>query len=144
MKTRLTYFSVIFLFLFTACEKNTDLQTMMQNSESRGQMMQNILDDNVMMSEFLSKMRLNQSALLMIQSDHEIMQMIIKGNEMHMANNNLLNDRDIMNGMMQSIIKDGEIMNQMVQMMYKEGFISDDCMNYNIQMMKNKGNLDIN
>ena len=133
MKTLATLLTVIGLFTLTSCKQNTDVNTMMQNSEMRGQMMQNIVGDHAMMTEFMGKMKDNQHAMQMMQGDKSMMNMMMKGE------GNMMNDSVMSMNMMHSMMKDGKMMNQMMQMMHNEGMMSDECMQSCMKMMKDKG-----
>jgi hypothetical protein len=91
---------------------------MMQNSETRSQMM----------TEFIVKISSNKRVMKMMQDDLKMMNMMMQGNNMQMMDSNIMTDKNSMKVMMQNSMKDVRMMNQMMEMMHIEGFMSDYCM----------------
>lgn len=133
----------ILLFSFTAtalfwigCSQPTNVDSMLENAESKDQVFAAILEDHELMTEFMDKMMSNEHAVMMMKGNQKMMDMMAnEGNMMQM-----MKDRpEMMHQMMSGMMKDGNMMGHMMQMMQQEGMMSEECMQSCMQMMKDKG-----
>lgn len=126
MKTLLIIFSIVGLITFSSCNQKTDVNALLQNTETKNEIFSAVIKDHNMMMSFMEKMQGNEHAMQMMQGNKKMMDMMMK-------------DSLMKNNMMHSIMKDGNMMGDMMKMMNKEGMMSEDCMKSCIKMMGDKG-----
>lgn len=116
MKTLVIILSAIGLLSLTSCNQKTDPTAMIENIETRTELLNTITSNHNYMTEFMDNMQGNNHAMQMMMKDS----MMIKN-------------------MMQGMMKDGAMMGTMMQMMHKKGIMSEDCMQSCMKMMGEKG-----
>ncbi|MCM4173006.1 hypothetical protein DHD32_16075 [Arenibacter sp. TNZ] len=121
MKTLLIIFSLFGLVALSGCAQKTDTNVLLQNSETRNEIFDVIVEDRDMMNSFMEKMQDNENAMHMMQGN----QMMIG----HMMDHNGI----------QMMIKNGPIMNNMMQLMHENGMLSNECMQDILKTMNDKG-----
>lgn len=139
MKNVTTLLAAFIFFTITSCKQNSDVKSIMQDPEMRSQIMQNIIDDDKILSEFMDKMQNNQPGMQMMQGNRKMRNMMMYGNGMQMMRNDMMKDSTLTKEMMQTMMKDGKMMHQMMQMMHKEGMMGDECLKTCTKMTNDKG-----
>jgi hypothetical protein len=135
MKTVALILSIIGLTTLSSCNQNTDTKSLLENTETRNEIISTIASNHNYMMEFMGAMQENDHAMQMMQGDHNMMGSMLKGNGMQM----MMKDSMMMGNMMQGMMKDGKMMGSMVQMMHEKGMMSEDCMQSCMKMMGEKG-----
>ena len=138
MKTVTLFFLIIAFVALSSCNQNTDTKSLLENTETRNEIISNIAGNHNYMMEFMGAIQENDHAMQMIQGDQNMMGSMMKDHGMQM----MMKDSMMMKSMMQSMMKEGKMMGNMMQMMHKKGMISDDCMESCKNMMNEQG-LDI-
>lgn len=138
MKTATLIFLTIGLFALNGCNQNSDINAMLNNSETRSEIFDAIANNHTYMTGFMENMQESDHAMQMMQGNHKMMGDMMKGDGMQM----MMKDSTMMKNMMQSIMKDGKMMGNMMKMMHEKGMMSEDCMESCKQMMAEEG-LDI-
>ena len=134
MRTLVIIFSVVGLMTFNSCKQEPNVQALLENTETRNEIMQKIADNPNYMTDFMENMQNNNQARQMMQGNKHMRTMMMKGEGMQMMKDSTMN----MNTM-HSMMKDGKMMGTMMKMMHNEGMISEDCMQSCIKMMGDKG-----
>jgi len=134
MKTALIFLA-IGLVTLNSCSQKTDVNTILENSETRTELFDAIGSNHSYMTEFMGNMQGNEHAMQMMQGDHKMMGSMMKGQGMQM----MMKDSSMMKNMMQSMMKDGKMMGNMMKMMHEKGMMSEDCMESCKNMMAEKG-----
>lgn len=135
MKTLVVIFSVIGLLTLNSCKQETDVQALLENAETRSEVLKTIAENHNFMTEFMENMQGNNHAMQMIQGNKKMMGMMMNGEAMQM----MMKDSMIANNMMHSMMKDGAMMRNMMKMMHKKGTMSEDCMKSSMKIMVDKG-----
>lgn len=133
MRTVVLILAVVGLMAFNSCKQEPDVQAMLENTETRNEIIETIANNPDYMNDFMANMQGNKQAMQMMQGNHKMMNMMM-GEGM-----NMMNDSVMSMNMMHSMMKDRKMMNHMMQMMQNEGMMSEDCMNSTMQMMTDKG-----
>lgn len=107
---------MIGLITLNSCTQEPDVKAMLENSETRSEIIKAISDDHNLMTEFMENMQGNNHAMQMMKGDKKMMGMMMKG------------------GGMQMMMKDRAMMGTMMGMMHKEGMMSKDCMQSGMKM----------
>ena len=118
-----------------SCNQSADANTMLENSETRKEVMSSIAGNHNYMNEMMKNMKNNDHAMQMMQGNQMIMGHMMQGNGMQ----KIMKDSMMMKNMMQNMMKDGKMMGNMMQMMHKNGMMSEDCMLSCMKMMTEKG-----
>ena len=134
MRTLVIIFSVVGFMTFNSCKQEPDVQAMLENTETRSEIIKAIGDNHNFMTEFMENMQGNNHAMQMMQGNKKMMGMMMEGEGMQM-----MKDSTMTKNMMHSMMKDGKMMGSMMQMMHKEGMMSEDCMKSCMKMMGDKG-----
>ncbi len=134
MRTLVIIFSVVGLMTLNSCKQEADVQAILQNSETRSEVIKAIAEDHNYMTEFMENMQDNNHAMQMMQGNKKMMGMMMQGDGMQMMKDSMMTKN-----MMHSMMKDGKMMGNMMQMMQKEGMMSEDCMQSCMKMMGDKG-----
>jgi len=135
MKTLVVIFSVIGLLTLNSCKQETDVQALMENAETRSEVLSIITENHKFMTEFMEQMHVSEHAMQMMQGNKNMMGTMMKGQGMQM----MMKDSMITNNMMHSMMKDKNMMGNMMKMMHDKGMMSEDCMKSCMNMMGNKG-----
>lgn len=135
MRTLVIIFSIITLVAVSSCNQKTDTNAILENSETRSEILKTITGNHNYMMEFMESMHNNEHAMQMMQGNQKMMGMMMKGNGMKM----MMKDSMMTKNIMHSMMKDGKMMGNMMQMMHKEGMMGEDCMKSCMKMMENKG-----
>jgi len=131
MRTFVIIFSVVGLITFSSCKQEKDVQAMLENTETRSEIINTISKNQDYMTEFMD----NDQTMQMMQGNQNMMGNMMKGNGTQM----MMKDSTMMKNMMQSMMKDGKMMGDMMQMMHEKGMMSEDCMESCKNMMKEQG-----
>ena len=133
----LMFFSLFAVILFmTSCTQQADVNTILENAETKDKVFSAILGDHELMTEFMNKMMSNEHAMMMMKGDQKMMGMMMGEGDMM----KMMKDKpEMMNNMMGEMMKDGKMMGNMMQMMQQEGMMSEECMQSCMKMMKDKG-----
>lgn len=123
MKTVTLIFLTIGLLTLNSCNQKTDVNTMLENSETRSGIFDAITNNHEYMTELMTNMHNSEHAMEMMQG--EGMQMMMKDS---MMMKNMMDDQPVMHAMMDRMMKSPETMNSMMQMMHENGMMSEDCM----------------
>lgn len=134
MRTLVIIFSVVGLMTFNSCKQEPNVQAMLENTETRNEIMQTIADNPDFMTDFMEDIQNNSQAMQMMQGHNGMRTMIMNGENMHM-----MKDSTMTMNTMHSMMKDGKMMGNMMQMMHNEGMMSEDCMKSGMKMMGDKG-----
>lgn len=135
MKTRIILLSAIWLLSLNSCKQNTDPKAMLENSETRTELITDILNNHNYMTEFMESMQGNDHAMQMMQGNKKMIGSKYQDSEMQM----MMKDSMMMKNMMQGMMKDGNMMGNMMNMMHKNGMMSKECMQSCMKMMNDKG-----
>ncbi|MEY8021350.1 hypothetical protein AB8P51_10995 [Muriicola sp. SD30] len=138
MKTATLIFLTIGLFALTGCNQKTDVNAMLDNSETRSEIFGAIANNHTYMTGFMENMQESDHAMQMMQGNHKMMGGMMKGDGMQM----MMKDSMMMKNMMKSMMKNGKMMGNMMKMMHEKGMMSEDCMESCKNMMAEEG-LDI-
>lgn len=138
MKTVTLFFLIIAFVALSSCNQNTDTKSLLENTETRNEIISNIAGNHNYMMEFMGAIQENDHAIQMMQGDKNMMDKMMQGDATQM----MMKDSTMMRNMMQSMMKDGKVMGNMMQMMHKNEMMSDDCMESCRNMMNEQG-LDI-
>lgn len=134
MRTLIIIFSVVGLITLNSCKQEANMQSILQNSETRSEVINAIAKDHNYMTEFMENMQDNNHAMQMMKGNKKMMGMMMQGDGMQMMKDSMMTKN-----MMHSMMKDGKMMGSMMQMMHKEGMMSEDCMQSCMKMMGDKG-----
>lgn len=121
MKTLLIIFSIVGLITFSSCNQKTDVNALLQNTETKNEIFSAVIKDHNMMMSFMENMQGNEHAMQMMQGNKMMMGNMMKGKGMQM------------------MIQDEAMMGNMMQMMHEKGMMSAECMQSMMQMMNDKG-----
>jgi hypothetical protein len=136
MKKILLIVLPVIIILTASCTEQPDVNTLLSNAETKGQIFSKITDNHELMTEFMTTMMSNNHAKMMMQGNKDMMALVMKeDNMMQMMKDN----PDMMHNMMSNMMKDGKMMGHMTQMMNQEGLMSDECMQTCMKNMDNKG-----
>ena len=136
MKKTIIFFLVVFTFFLSSCDQQTDVNSLLEITETKDQLFGAILEDHEMMTEFMNRMKSNDHAMMMMKGNDEMMGMMMGDGTMM----KMMKDKPaMMNNMMSDMMKDGKMMEQMMKMMNQEEMMSDECMQSCMKMMKDKG-----
>jgi len=138
MKTATLIFLTIGLFALNGCSQKTDVNAMLDNSETRSEIFDAIANNHSYMTGFMENMQESDHAMQMMQGNNKMMGGMMKGDGMQM----MMKDSTMMKNMMQSMMKNGKMMGNMMKMMHEKGMMSEDCMESCKNMMAEEG-LDI-
>jgi len=153
MKTVRLIFLTIGLLAMYSCNKKTDVNTMLKNSETRTEIFKSIANNQEFMTEFMEDMQSSDHAIQMMQGNRKLMGNMMEGPGMQMMMKDSLMMKNMMQGMMgnmeghqsmmKEMMKDGKMMGKMMKMMHEKGMMSEDCMQSSMKMMGDKG-MDMN
>jgi len=135
MRTLGIIFSVIGLITLNSCKQEIDVKAMLQNSETRSEVIKTIAENHDYMAEFMDSMPNNQHALQMMQGNEKMMGSMMQGGGMQM----MMKDSTMMHSMMDGMMNDGKMMGTMMKMMHEKGMMGEDCMESCTKMMGEKG-----
>ena len=135
MRKIMILFTAIGLIALTSCKQETDVQALLQNAETRSQIVTALTGDHDFMTELMENMQGNDHAMQMMQGNKKMMGMMMKGGGMKMMMKDSMMTGDMMNPMM----NDGKMMGDMMKMMHEKGMMSEDCMKSCMKMMGDKG-----
>ena len=137
MMKKLVFLSLLAVTLsMTSCTQQADVNTILENAETKDKVFSAILDNHELMTEFMNKMMSNEHAMMMMQGNKDMMGMMMKGGDMMQM---MQSNPEMMHNMMTGMMQDGKMMAHMMQMMNQEGMMSDECLQSCTQMMKDKG-----
>ena len=146
MKTITTIFVAVLLLTVNGYSQNTEVKTLLNKLEKRTEVFNTILGDHQLMMEFMTAMKGNEHAMMMMQSNNEMMEnkrgmgmdkdnkMMGQGNMMGMMKDNPEMMQKMMGNMMQMCEKDTAMRNKMANMMTEHPEMMKMCM----QKMKEK------
>jgi len=135
MKKLAIILSAIGLLSLSSCNQKTDVKAILENSETRSEIIKTISESHDFMTEFMTTMQGNNHATQMMQGNKKMMGNMMKGQGMQM----MMKDSMMMKNMMQGMMKDGKMMGKMMKMMHKKGMMSEECMQSCMKMMGDKG-----
>jgi len=135
MRTLVIIISVIGLITLNSCAQETDVKALLENTETRGEIINVIANDHNLMMEFMENMQGNNHAMQMMQGNKNMMGMMMKGQGMQM----MMKDSMMMKNMMHGMMNDGKMMGTMMKMMHENGMMSENCMKSCMKMMNDKG-----
>ena len=84
MKTLVVIFSVIGLLTLNSCKQETDVQALMENAETRSEVLSIITENHKFMTEFMEQMHVSEHAMQMMQGNKNMMGTMMKGQGMQM------------------------------------------------------------
>ena len=117
MKKTIIFFLVVFTFFLSSCDQQTDVNSLLEITETKDQLFGAILEDHEMMTEFMNRMKSNDHAMMMMKGNDEMMGMMMGDGTMM----KMMKDKPaMMNNMMSDMMKDGKMMEQMMKMMNQE------------------------
>ena len=96
MKRLVIILSAIGLLSLNSCNQETDVKAMLQNSETRSEIIKTISENHDFMTEFMENMQGNNHAMQMMQGNKKMMGNMMKGQGMQM----MMEDSTMMNQMM--------------------------------------------
>jgi hypothetical protein len=141
--------SVIGLLSLTGCIQETDVKAMLQDSETRSEIIKAITENHDFMMELMDNVQGNDHAMQMMQGNKKMMGNMMKGQGMQMMMKDSMMMKNMMQemmgnmhgrqSMMNGMMKDGKMMGNMMKMMRKKGMMSEDCMQSCMKMMGDKG-----
>ncbi|MFC4094750.1 hypothetical protein [Euzebyella saccharophila] len=135
MKTATLFFLTIGLFALHGCNQKTDVNAMLDNSETRSEIFDAIANNHKYMTGFMDNMQESDHAMQMMQGNTKMMGNMMQAGGMQMMM------KDSM--MIKNMMKDGKMMGNMMKMMHEKGMMSEDCMESCKKMMEDKG-MDMN
>lgn len=135
MKTVTLIFLTIGLLTLNSCDQKTDINAMLDNSETRTEIFDAIANKPDYMMGFMENMQGNEQAIQMMQGNSKMMGNMMQGQDMQM----MMKDSMMTKNMMQTMMKDGKMMGNMMQMMHEKGMMGEDCMKSGMKMMGEKG-----
>lgn len=135
MKTQVMIFLTIGLLTLNSCKQETDVQALLENAETRSEVLNTITENHKFMTEFMEQMHGSEHAMQMMQGNKNMMGKMMKGQGMQM----MMKDSMMGSNMMMNMMKDKGMMMNMMQMMHDKGMMSKDCMKSCMKMMGNKG-----
>lgn len=145
MKTLVIIFSVFGLITLNSCNQQTNVQALLENAETRNEIVKTIAGNHDFMTEFMSTMQDNDHAMQMMQGNKMMMGKMMKGQGIQMMMKDstmmkqMMGNKQMMHSMMQGMMKDGKMMGNMMKMMSEKGMMSEDCMQSCMKMMGDKG-----
>ncbi|QHI36576.1 hypothetical protein IMCC3317_19390 [Kordia antarctica] len=141
MRTLVIIFSIIGLITLNSCKQETDVKAMLQNSETRSEVIKTIAENHDFMTEFMENMQGNNHAMQMMQGNKKMMGTMMQGEGMQMMMKDSAMMKQMMGNkqMMHSMMNDGKMMEKMMKMMHEKGMMSEDCMESCTKMMGEKG-----
>ena len=87
MKKTIIFFLVVFTFFLSSCDQQTDVNSLLEITETKDQLFGAILEDHEMMTEFMNRMKSNDHAMMMMKGNDEMMGMMMgDGTMMKMMN----------------------------------------------------------
>ena len=126
----------VLLLLVSSCGRQADINTLLQNQDTRNQIFTKIADDHELMTAFMEKMMSSNHAKMMMQGNKNMMGMMM--NDVGMMQ--IMKDNPyMMHTTMSHMMKDGQMMAHMMQMMKQEGIMSEEAMQSCMKMMADKG-----
>ena len=114
--------SMAALTVLASCNQNIDANALLENAETRTEIINAIAANHSYMIEFMDAMQTNDHAMQMMQGDQKMMSHMMKGEGMQM----MMKDSTTMTNMMQNMMKNGKMM-------------GEDCMESCMDLMKEKG-----
>ena len=135
MKTLIMIISILGFVNLSSCTQKTDVSKLLDNSETRSDIFEEIVSDHDYMMSFMESMQSNEHAMQMMQGDRMMMGNMMKGGGMHM----MMKDSMMMHNMMGNMMGNKKIMGNMMQMMNDEGMMSNECMQAIMKTMNDKG-----
>jgi len=123
------------LMSLNGCKQSTDVEALLQNEETRSEILKDLVQNHDYMMEFMEQMQGSDHAMQMMQGNKKMMGTMMKGQGMQM----MMGDSTMMHSMMNGMMKDGEMMGEMMQMMHDKGMMSEECMQSGMKMMGDKG-----
>ena len=127
--------SMAALTVLASCNQNIDANALLENAETRTEIINAIAANHSYMIEFMDAMQTNDHAMQMMQGDQKMMSHMMKGEGMQM----MMKDSTTMTNMMQNMMKNGKMMGKMMQMMHEKGMMGVDCMESCMDLMTEKG-----
>ena len=82
MRTMVIIFSMIGLLTLSSCKQDTNVEALLQNSETRSEVIKTITEDQEFMAEFIGNMRNNTTAMQMMLGNKNMMGMMMEDNSM--------------------------------------------------------------
>jgi hypothetical protein len=146
MKT-LVIFSILTLVTFSSYSQTNDTKGLLNNTETRKEVFNIILNDHGYMTEFMQAMHGSQHAMMMMKENNQMEgqagnmemknehQMMDSGNMMGMMKNNPEMMQKMMGNMMEMCKQDTSMRSKMANMMVKQPEMMQMCM----QKMKDNG-----
>lgn len=126
---------MIGLLSLNSCKQETDPQALMDNPETRTEVLNAISQNDDYMTEFMESMHNNPHTMQMMHGNKNIMGSMMKGKGMQM----MMKDSMMMKNMMHGMMNDGKMMGSMMEMMHEKGMMSEDCMKSCKKIMAEKG-----
>ncbi len=136
MKRLVIILSAVGLISLNSCNQKTDLKEMLQNPETRSEVIKTISENRDYMVEFMDNMPNNQQAMQMMQGNKKMMGAMMQGAG---GTQMMMKDSTMMHSMMNGMMSDGKMMGTMMKMMHQKGMMSEDCMESCTKMMGDKG-----
>lgn len=145
MKTHVIILLVFGFISLNSCNRYEDPKVTLQDPEKRIEFFNAIAENQDYIAEFMETMQNNEIASQLMHGNKKLMEMIMKGNSMQMMikdsiiMNDMMNNKEMMQSIMDEMMKDGNMVGNMMQMMYEKGMMSQECMKSGMNMMGDKG-----
>nr|NQU90284.1 hypothetical protein [Bacteroidota bacterium] len=141
MKTLAILFSMLVLLTFNGYSQNVDIKGLLDKPETRTEIFNTILNDHVLMTDFMKSMKGNEHAMMMMKENQQMMgndgkmEMKDEHQMMGMMKDNPEMMQKMMGNMMDMSEQDSTMRNKMADMMTEHPRMMQMCM----QKMKDKG-----
>lgn len=134
--------SFTLFFHLTSCAQQANVEQMMQNEQTREEVYEAILEDDMMMNEFMDHMQQSDRAMGMMRGHQHMMGSMMQDEDAFM--NRMENNPQFRNHMMNMMMNYRPMMQQMMTHMHQQGIISDECFQSMNQMMEQQGMMEEN
>ena len=100
------------LLSLNGCKQSTDVQTLLQNEETRSEILKDLVQNHDYMMEFMEQMQGSDHAMQMMQGNKKMMGTMMKGQGMQMMMgdstmmNQMMGNRQMIHSMMNGMMKE--------------------------------------
>ena len=118
--------------LLNSCNQPANVQSLLENPQTRNEIYSTILEDHQMMTDFMDQMTASEHGMMMMQGHEGMRNRMMEGAQM----------MDMMKQnpkMMNQLMKNGPMMGQMLQRMQQNGMMSEECLQSTMKMMEGQG-----
>lgn len=124
------------LLLMVSCNETVNIDQVLKDENTRQQVFNKIATDHEMMTNFMEVMMKDNHAMMMMKGNQDMKDRMMGESRMM----EMMKDKpDVMHNMMGEMMKDGKMMGHMMKMMKDQGMMSEECMEYCIKTMEDKG-----